>query len=104
MCGATTFLEVHHIRPFHLFPALELDPTNFITLCEGREECHFNVGHLRNCATYNPHLLNDPTLKNTPGTWSHGDVQPALSFGSATAKPLPLLDATPAPAPQSPVP
>lgn len=33
-CGSKEHLQVHHIKPFHLFPELELDPTNLITLCE----------------------------------------------------------------------
>jgi 5-methylcytosine-specific restriction protein A len=33
-CGATEKLQVHHITPFHLAAALELDPFNLITLCE----------------------------------------------------------------------
>src|SRR5258708_4754189 len=27
-------IQVHHVRPFHLHPNLELDPRNLITLCE----------------------------------------------------------------------
>ncbi|MBO0783888.1 MAG: HNH endonuclease, partial [Ktedonobacteraceae bacterium] len=33
-------LQVHHIRPFHLHPRLELDPDNLITLCEARGRHH----------------------------------------------------------------
>jgi len=32
-CGATVKVQVHHVKPFHLHPELELDPSNFITLC-----------------------------------------------------------------------
>jgi len=41
-CGSTVVLNVHHIKPFHLFPKLELDETNLITLCRDH---HFRVGH-----------------------------------------------------------
>ena len=41
-CGKTTDLAVHHIKPFHLWPELELVPSNLITLCEYH---HFYLGH-----------------------------------------------------------
>jgi hypothetical protein len=46
-CGATACLQVHHIKPFHLAPELELDPDNLITLCEegGYLNCHLTHGH-----------------------------------------------------------
>ena len=44
-CGSKDFLEVHHILPFHKFPALELDEDNLVTLCEGTRGCHFCFGH-----------------------------------------------------------
>ena len=34
LCGGEKKLEVHHMRPFHLHPELELEPSNLITLCE----------------------------------------------------------------------
>lgn len=56
-CGATTALQVHHVEPFHLDPAKELDPTNLITLCENSHdgvECHLHIGHLGNWKNFNP--------------------------------------------------
>lgn len=44
-CGSKERLNVHHLRPFHLFPELELDPDNLITLCMSRNECHLLIGH-----------------------------------------------------------
>ena len=46
-CGRTKGAQVHHVRPFHLAPALELDPANLMTLCEGRVfgRHHLEVGH-----------------------------------------------------------
>ncbi len=41
-CGAERDLHVHHIKPFHLHPELELDRGNLITLCR---EHHFRIGH-----------------------------------------------------------
>lgn len=54
-CGGRAKLEVHHRQPFHLDPTLELDPTNFITLCEARGfmNCHLMVGHLGNFKSFN---------------------------------------------------
>lgn len=52
-CGATKHLEVHHIRPFHLFPDEELDPHNLMTLCETPGwECHRIIGHKGNWRDY----------------------------------------------------
>jgi 5-methylcytosine-specific restriction enzyme A len=45
-CGSSKHLNVHHKRPFHLFPELELDRGNLVTLCETPSwNCHFKVGH-----------------------------------------------------------
>ena len=41
-CGSGYNLNVHHIKPFHLYPELELVESNFITLCR---DCHYHVGH-----------------------------------------------------------
>jgi hypothetical protein len=57
-CGALTELEVHHMKPFHLHPTLELDPTNLITLCM-ENDCHLYVGHGDNFKAYNPNVLED---------------------------------------------
>lgn len=57
-CGGTKNLEVHHIRPFHLAPTLELDPKNLITLCECfGSECHLKIGHLGNWRSFNPNVM-----------------------------------------------
>lgn len=61
VCGKTDRLEVHHERPFHLNPELELDPTNLITLCEGNKalNCHLVIGHLGNYKDINPDVRKD---------------------------------------------
>lgn len=56
VCGCKDDLDVHHIKPFHLFPALELEPTNFITLCRAH---HLLFGHLMSWPSYNPHVVED---------------------------------------------
>jgi HNH endonuclease len=53
-------LQVHHIKPFHLHPQLELDPHNLITLCETRgREHHLLLGHLGEWESYNEHIRED---------------------------------------------
>lgn len=53
-------LQVHHVKPFHLYPNLELDPNNLITLCElkGRDH-HLLIGHLDDWESYNPQVRTD---------------------------------------------
>ncbi len=41
-CGTRECLNVHHVKPFHTDPDLELDPDNLITLCRDH---HFRIGH-----------------------------------------------------------
>jgi 5-methylcytosine-specific restriction endonuclease McrA len=53
-------LQVHHIKPFHLHPQLELDPNNLITLCAARgREHHLLLGHLDEWKSYNEHIRAD---------------------------------------------
>jgi 5-methylcytosine-specific restriction endonuclease McrA len=52
--------QVHHIKPFHLHPDLELDPHNLITLCSARgKEHHLLLGHLGAWDSYNEHIRTD---------------------------------------------
>lgn len=53
-CCSNTSLEVHHIVPFHIDKAKELDPSNLITLCR---HCHLVLGHLRDYDIYNRQLI-----------------------------------------------
>lgn len=53
-CGGKDRLNVHHCKPFHLNPELELDTSNLITLCMGEKECHFHLGHGGNFQKYCP--------------------------------------------------
>jgi 5-methylcytosine-specific restriction enzyme A len=62
VCGGSEKLDVHHIRPFHLHPDLELDPNNLVTLCEankGGVNCHLLFGHLGNFRSFNVEVLAD---------------------------------------------
>lgn len=56
-CGAIKGLDVHHKKPVHLFPDLELVPGNLITLCS--ERCHFLIGHLLDWKSWNPEVDDD---------------------------------------------
>ena len=58
-CGTKDKLEVHHVRPFHIFPNLELDPANLLTLCETGGNCHIMLGHLKNWKSYNLEVRKD---------------------------------------------
>lgn len=56
VCGKKNGLNVHHQKPFHLYPSLELDPKNLITLCRVD---HFIFGHLYNWKSYNINVRED---------------------------------------------
>lgn len=66
-CGNTKNVQVHHIRPFHLFPELELEPTNFISLCETEvvdddktnDNHHLHLGHGGDFHKNNEKVLED---------------------------------------------
>ena len=49
-------LELHHIRPFALFPALECSPQNVATGCR---KCHLKFYHLGSFRSYNPQIKAD---------------------------------------------
>ena len=57
-CGTGDQVSVHHKRPFHLHPELELDTGNLISLCE-KHNCHLMVGHSGDWHAYNPHVADD---------------------------------------------
>ena len=58
-CGSKNRLQVHHIKPYHLFPSLELRNDNLITLCMDENECHLLIGHGDNFKAYNPNVIED---------------------------------------------
>jgi hypothetical protein len=61
-CGGKESLEVHHIKPFHLDPSLELDNANLIVLCESKKygvNCHLFFGHLGNYKKENINIKED---------------------------------------------
>lgn len=57
VCDGDKFLEVHHVRPYHMFPDLELYKPNLITLCDHpARRCHFMIGHLGDWRSWNPEV------------------------------------------------
>ena len=59
-CGSKKHAQVHHVKPFHLHPDLELSPENLITLCESPgHACHFYCGHLLSWRSWNPNVRRD---------------------------------------------
>lgn len=54
VCGATVRLQVHHVKPFHLHPDLEMEPDNLVVLCMGKNECHLQIGHGGAFRYFNP--------------------------------------------------
>jgi hypothetical protein len=62
-CGGKVNLNAHHIKPFHLDPAAELDPTNLITLCMERDlHCHLLIGHGNDFQAFNPDVVKMAAL------------------------------------------
>lgn len=62
VCGGKKKLEAHHKMPFHLNPALELNPENLIALCENKNDgvnCHLLVGHLGCFKSFNADVVID---------------------------------------------
>lgn len=61
-CGRneTGHMNVHHVKPYHLFPDLELEEINLITLCEHPAlNCHLLFGHLLDWSAWNPDVRKD---------------------------------------------
>lgn len=64
-CGSRRKVEVHHKKPFHTHPELELDPDNLITLCETATHgviCHLLFGHLGNYKSINDNVVEDSIM------------------------------------------
>jgi hypothetical protein len=62
VCEGDIKINVHHIKPYHLHPELELNQDNLITLCECYSHginCHLLIGHLGNFKNCNPNVIED---------------------------------------------
>lgn len=65
VCDSKDSVEVHHKKPFHLHPELELEPTNLISLCESKKHgvnCHLFFGHLGNYKVENSEVEQDVSI------------------------------------------
>ena len=58
-CGSKKHLQVHHEAPFRLHPELELEPSNLITVCVDRAECHLMIAHGGLFAAFNSNVRFD---------------------------------------------
>jgi len=56
ICEKTECLHVHHKKPFHLWPELELSLDNLMVLCIN---CHLMWGHLLDWKSYNEQIDKD---------------------------------------------
>lgn len=56
VCRTRRDVEVHHVVPVHLDKALELSPTNLLTLCRPH---HLLFGHLGAWASWNADVRRD---------------------------------------------
>lgn len=60
-CGRIKSLAVHHCKPYHESPEIELSPSNLLTLCTDGPgiNCHFAIGHGGNWSAHNPNVRED---------------------------------------------
>ena len=68
VCGDTEGIQLHHKKPFHLHPELELESSNLIWLCENQKGlfCHLYFGHWGSFKNkYNSDIDSDAKLWNT---------------------------------------
>jgi 5-methylcytosine-specific restriction endonuclease McrA len=68
-CDKNKKVEVHHIKPVHTHPDLELEPSNLVTLCA--DPCHIIFGHLMDWKSWNSEVVKDSSVylnkvKNKP--------------------------------------
>ena len=87
-CGSKQHVQVHHLWPVH-FPGgekTELDPTNFMTLCERPGwNCHIRIGHGGDFKARNPEARKDAALsleritdREYPKAARHAEVWEAM--------------------------
>lgn len=66
-CGSKKRLQVHHKKPFHLHPELELVKSNLIVLCMDKHDCHCTIGHGDSWKAYNSTVdLDAATVRKYP--------------------------------------
>jgi len=62
VCGHTDKINVHHIKPYHLFPESELDSGNLISVCVEPHDCHLLWAHLGDFKAWNPTIRADAEI------------------------------------------
>jgi 5-methylcytosine-specific restriction endonuclease McrA len=50
---------VHHIKPYHWYPELEMEESNLITLCKSH---HLTFAHLMDYKSWNPSVRDDAAI------------------------------------------
>ena len=68
VCGSESDIQVHHLKTFKLWPGLELDYDNLVTLCISKRlgfNCHLEIGHGGSYKYYNPYIKDDITSVKT---------------------------------------
>jgi hypothetical protein len=85
-CGEKKNLQVHHEKPFHLHPELELDPANLIVLCMGHDDCHLLLGHGGSFASYDP-LVREHVLRYRAVVDEHAKMLAAGHAAGRVASP-----------------
>lgn len=80
-CGSKSFVQVHHVKPFHLRPDLELISSNLVTLCMGPNECHLRLGHGNFFKAWSPTVIRDiimfanaPTQEAKSAIWHTAEL------------------------------
>ncbi len=82
-CGGDSFIEVHHILPYHQFPELELVLSNLITLCDNpARRCHFMFGHLGNWRSWNTEVREDAARHHSKILNRPNHEKPVPALGS----------------------
>ncbi len=62
-CGTDEHVEIHHVKSFTYYPELELDTSNFMSLCrKPGHNCHLRIGHSGDWKSWNPHAREDAAL------------------------------------------
>ena len=91
LCGSTKDVVAHHVKPFHLFPELELVETNLMPLCNGGSgkvvNCHLWFGHLGDFKRWNPAVREDAAA------WRDKKLASILAYRSE-GKPPPASEAS----------
>ena len=62
LCGSSKDLQVHHKKPYHLYPELELVQSNLVTVCTSKAwgfNCHSTIAHGGNFKWENPWVVED---------------------------------------------